>query len=99
MAETALAERRFVRSTTGAGPDCHQLSGPTGILTHMGNASATRSNRFTVVEPAAAAADSMRNAGPGWYFDPDDVAIYRYWDGNRWTDHRSDTVLSAIPPR
>jgi hypothetical protein len=42
-------------------------------------------------------ADSMANAGPGWYYDPDDQAIYRYWDGAQWTDHRSDTVLSEIP--
>lgn len=41
--------------------------------------------------------DSMANAGAGWYFDPDDEAIYRYWDGNAWTEHRSDTVLSEIP--
>ncbi len=39
----------------------------------------------------------MRNAGAGWYYDPDDQAIYRYWDGEQWTEHRSDTVLSVIP--
>ena len=24
-----------------------------------------------------------------WYVDPEDSAQYRYWDGSRWTDHRS----------
>lgn len=24
-----------------------------------------------------------------WYVDPEDPARYRYWDGSRWTDHRS----------
>jgi hypothetical protein len=46
---------------------------------------------------AGDAADHMRNAGPGWYYDPDDEAIYRYWDGERWTDHRADTVMAEIP--
>lgn len=41
--------------------------------------------------------EHMKNAGPGWYYDPEDEAIYRYWDGSAWTDHRSDTVLSEIP--
>ena len=39
----------------------------------------------------------MVNAGPGWYYDPEDEAIYRYWNGEQWTDHRSDTVLSEVP--
>ncbi len=63
----------------------------------MGNTSAARTNRFTIQRSAADRIDSMRNAGPGWYYDPDDQAIYRYWDGERWTDHRSDTVLSEVP--
>ncbi|MYH43028.1 MAG: DUF2510 domain-containing protein [Acidimicrobiaceae bacterium] len=24
-----------------------------------------------------------------WYTDPEDSSQYRYWDGSRWTDHRS----------
>ena len=66
----------------------------------MGNTSAARVNRVPVRRLAVDdldKLDSMRNAGPGWYYDPDDQAIYRYWDGARWTDHRSDTVLSEIP--
>lgn len=34
----------------------------------------------------------MRNAGAGWYYDPDDEAIYRYWDGSSWTDRRADIL-------
>ena len=94
MAETPLAERSLGGGPAGGPGDCHPLSGPGAILPGMGNASAARTDRF----PAAdAAADSMGQAGPGWYYDPDDVAIYRYWDGQRWTDHRSDTVLSPVP--
>ncbi len=68
----------------------------------MGNTSAARMNRVPLRRLAADKmhannADSMANAGPGWYYDPDDQAIYRYWDGAQWTDHRSDTVLSEIP--
>lgn len=25
----------------------------------------------------------------GWYDDPENPAVYRYWDGTVWTDHRS----------
>jgi hypothetical protein len=41
----------------------------------------------------------MRNAGPGWYFDPDDVAVYRYWDGGCWTDRRTDVLPSSAQAR
>lgn len=60
----------------------------------MGNALPAPDDRHPVTP---AAADNMRNAGPGWYYDPDDEAIYRYWDGHNWTAHRSDTVLSEVP--
>ncbi len=64
----------------------------------MGNASTARAGRHTALRSAAdKSQDSMRNAGAGWYYDPDDQAIYRYWDGEQWTEHRSDTVLSVIP--
>lgn len=46
-----------------------------------------------------AAAEHMRKAGPGWYYDPADEAIYRYWDGERWTNRLSDTVTTEIPRR
>ena len=26
---------------------------------------------------------------PGWYTDPEKSEDYRYWDGSKWTDHRS----------
>ncbi len=40
--------------------------------------------------------DHMAKAGPGWYFDPADEAVYRYWDGERWTNRLSDTVTAEI---
>ena len=60
----------------------------------MGNASTASAGHYPARRDVA---DNMSNAGPGWYYDPDDEAIYRYWDGSRWTEHRSDTVLSEVP--
>ncbi len=60
----------------------------------MGNATSAGSERASARPDPA---DSMHNAGAGWYYDPDDEAVYRYWDGQEWTGHRSDTCLSAIP--
>lgn len=37
----------------------------------------------------------MRDAGAGWYYDPFDESVYRFWDGRRWTDRRSDHFPSA----
>ena len=39
----------------------------------------------------------MAKSAPGWYYDPDDEAIYRYWDGDCWTEHRSDVFTSDRP--
>ena len=67
----------------------------------MGNTSAAKIDRATARRTAARQnenqVDNMVNAGPGWYYDPEDEAIYRYWNGEQWTDHRSDTVLSEVP--
>ena len=60
----------------------------------MGNATTERLGRSPAERHAA---DYMLNAGPGWYFDPDDEAIYRFWDGLSWTEHRSYTALSSVP--
>ena len=35
--------------------------------------------------PAAAASPTVTPAG--WYPDPDDASIQRYWDGSAWTEH------------
>jgi Protein of unknown function (DUF2510) len=37
----------------------------------------------------------------GWYVDPDDGALQRFWDGTRWTSHRmplSAAVLAEDAP-
>lgn len=37
----------------------------------------------------------------GWYVDPDDGALQRFWDGTRWTSHRmplSPAVLAEDAP-
>ena len=44
-----------------------------------------------------APAEHMQKAPAGWYYDPADEAIYRYWDGERWTERLSDTVTTEIP--
>ncbi len=41
--------------------------------------------------------DPMVGASPGWYYDPADEAIYRWFDGESWTEHRSD-IFSSEPP-
>ena len=38
----------------------------------------------------------MSDVAPaGWYDDPENPAMYRYWDGTVWTEHRSP---KAPPP-
>jgi hypothetical protein len=53
----------------------------------------TRATTRSVVPPLDVSAH-MRGAGAGWYFDPEDRAVYRYWDGQRWTDRFADTLTS-----
>jgi hypothetical protein len=38
--------------------------------------------------------------GPGWYADPADVSMVRWWDGVRWTQHAQPAVYGAqaLPP-
>lgn len=50
------------------------------------------------VPPSTQPSESaMDQAGPGWYYDPTDQAVYRYWDGRSWTDHSSDVFLTTAP--
>jgi len=41
---------------------------------------------------------AMVGATPGWYYDPADQAIYRYFDGEVWTADCSDIFSSEPPP-
>lgn len=35
---------------------------------------------------------------PEWLPDPEDPTQWRYWDGTRWTDHRSPRGEGGLPP-
>jgi hypothetical protein len=60
-------------------------------------------------EPAPLAPDRYSSDGPApppsegglppaaWYADPDNPQGMRYWDGVRWTEHRTDYL--AAPPK
>ena len=50
-----------------------------------------------VSKPLERRDQSVPGSTAGWYYDPDDKAIYRYWDGEDWTDHCSD-VYPIVPP-
>lgn len=62
-----------------------------------GEAPAEAASTTSTVESGDASADHMRKAPPGWYYDPADEAIYRFWDGERWTDRLADMVTTEIP--
>jgi hypothetical protein len=34
-----------------------------------------------------------------WYADPDNAEGMRYWDGSRWTEHRTDYRAAAPKPK
>ncbi len=39
----------------------------------------------------------MNQAAAGWYSDPEYPGQLRYWDGFRWTEHRSPVAGAAGP--
>jgi Protein of unknown function (DUF2510) len=39
----------------------------------------------------------MANTQAGWYPDPENASISRWWDGQRWTDRRPDPYSTSVP--
>ncbi len=37
-------------------------------------------------------------ADPGWYSDPTDSSVQRWWDGSAWTSHTAATAASGTVP-
>ena len=69
--------------------------GPTTRVS-PGDTPAEAAASSSTVEPGDTSAEHMRKAPPGWYYDPADEAIYRFWDGDRWTDRLTDSVTVEI---
>ncbi len=61
------------------------------------SAPTTLINLSTVKPSGAVYGSSMETASPGWYYDPADEALYRFWNGTSWTEHSSD-LFSSSPP-
>jgi hypothetical protein len=47
----------------------------------------------------AQAAESVALPPAAWYTDPENSGGMRYWDGARWTEHRTDYVATAPKPK
>jgi len=58
----------------------------------MMNANETPAAELTNVVAATPA-----TAPSGWYADPEQGGVERYWDGQRWTDHLRPTDASKLP--
>lgn len=41
------------------------------------------------------ASDEPGSIVPGWYQDPLDASVQRYWDGAGWTEHEHSAIPSA----
>ena len=39
----------------------------------------------------------MTVPGPGWYQDPHDAKLVRWWDGTRWTERTHDRAPQSAP--
>lgn len=67
----------------------------------MGNSVARRNDdpSSDSLRPGLASASYafMAKAAPGWYYDPYDKAVYRFWDGACWTEHKSEVFLTTTP--
>ena len=38
--------------------------------------------KYPVAQP------TLQLPAPGWYIDPEDTALQRWWDGSQWSEHR-----------
>jgi hypothetical protein len=38
--------------------------------------------KYPVAQP------TLQLPAPGWYIDPEDTALLRWWDGSQWSEHR-----------
>ncbi len=48
--------------------------------------------------PAAEAAGTVTAVPPGWHADPGGLNCWRWWDGQRWTEHLSHHSISDASP-
>lgn len=63
----------------------------------MGTSSVAQDLPVPARRMSSSVGDPMVGACPGWYYDPEDQAIYRWFDGENWTDHLSDIFTSHSP--
>jgi len=50
------------------------------------------------LEPAPHVATQMPTIAAGWYLDPGNTALQRYWDGAAWTEHVAPVAAPPATP-
>jgi hypothetical protein len=48
-------------------------------------------------EPSPTTGPADELPSPAWYQDPENPTGMRYWDGSRWTEHRTDYLAAPAP--
>src|SRR5690606_39688034 len=54
--------------------------------------------RSKAVGPGRYGAAMTAQTPPNWYPDPQNPALVRWWDGQRWTEHVQERDAAAPPP-